>query len=90
MRQPPVAQKVPPVVLHLMVTVRRWLIALISLFYRMFKTDLGLTETTKKLLKEDGWAFMARGISSNMTAVAAPIAMTIFITDLLMSNKKNT
>ncbi len=56
----------------------------------MFKTDLSLTATTKKLMKEDGWAFMTRGISSNMTAVAAPIAMTIFITDILMSNKKST
>lgn len=53
----------------------------------MFKTDLGITATFKKLMKEDGWAFMGRGLTSNMTAVAMPIAMTIFFTDLLMTGK---
>jgi hypothetical protein len=33
--------------------------------------------------------FSIRGLTSNMTAVAMPIAMTIFLTDVLMSNKKN-
>jgi DNA-binding IclR family transcriptional regulator len=54
----------------------------------MFKTDLSLTNTCKKLYRENGWAFMGRGLASNVTAVAAPIAMTIFFTDLLMSMKK--
>lgn len=40
-------------------------------------------------MQESGWSFMARGLTSNMTAVAAPIAMTIFLTDLLMSTKKD-
>eukprot|EP01034_Spumella_vulgaris_P023995 gene23995-30282_t len=54
----------------------------------MFKTDLDLIPTFKKLLKEDGWAFCARGIASNTTAVAIPIAVTIFMTDLFVSNKE--
>jgi hypothetical protein len=53
----------------------------------MFKTDLGLKATCNQLLKEEGWAFMARGLGSNMTAVAAPIAMTIFVTDILLKMK---
>ena len=53
----------------------------------MFKTDLPLVKTIQKLLKEDGWAFMARGMASNTTAVAIPVAMTIFITDVLISMK---
>lgn len=50
----------------------------------MFKTDEGLRATFNKLMKESGWGFMARGLTSNMTAVAFPIAMTIFLTDVLM------
>lgn len=53
----------------------------------MFKTDLGLTDTFNKLMKESGWGFMGRGLTSNMTAVAFPIAMTIFLTDVLMEKK---
>lgn len=53
----------------------------------MFKTDLGLVTTTKRLMQEEGWKFMARGISSNVTAVAVPIAVTIFATDILLSMK---
>jgi hypothetical protein len=49
----------------------------------MFKTDLGLSETYRKLMREEGWAFMARGMASNCTAVAIPIAVTIFMTDML-------
>lgn len=57
----------------------------------MFKTDLSLTEAVKKAYREEGWAFMWRGMGSNVTAVAAPIAMTIFLTDMLMSKfKKET
>ena len=51
----------------------------------MFKTDLGLSATYKKLMKEEGAAFMFRGMASNCTAVAIPIAVTIFVTDLLNS-----
>lgn len=53
----------------------------------MFKTDLGLRQTFDKVLKEEGWAFMGRGIASNMTAVAIPIAITIFMTDVFCNLK---
>ena len=56
----------------------------------MFKTDLGLTTTFRKLLKDEGWAFMGRGMTSNMTAVAIPIAVTIFMTDIFIGLKHNT
>lgn len=53
----------------------------------MFKTDLPLIKTFKNLLKEEGWAFMGRGVASNTTAVAIPIAITIFMTDILLGMK---
>jgi len=53
----------------------------------MFKTDLPMTATFQKLMKEQGWAFMARGVTSNTTAVAVPIAMTIFFTDYFIAFK---
>jgi len=49
----------------------------------MFKTDLGLSATYKKLMSESGWGFMLRGMAPNCTAVAIPIAITIFFTDVL-------
>jgi hypothetical protein len=52
----------------------------------MFKTDLPFVTTFKNILKEEGWAFMYRGITSNMTAVAIPIAVTIFMTDVLQQH----
>lgn len=55
----------------------------------MFKTDLGLKDSLNKLMKEQGWRFMARGITSNTTAVAVPIAVTIFMTDMMMTWKYN-
>ncbi len=51
----------------------------------MFKTDLSLADTVKKVLRDEGWSFMGRGMTSNLTAVAIPIAITIFMTDLLKS-----
>ena len=48
----------------------------------MFKTDLGLSATYKKLMSEQGLAFMTRGMAPNCTAVAIPIAVTIFFTDV--------
>jgi len=54
----------------------------------MFKTDLSLVKTYQKLMQESGWAFMARGLASNTTAVAMPIAMTIFFTDALIEWKR--
>ena len=49
----------------------------------MFKTDLSLGATYSKLIKEEGAAFVVRGMASNCTAVAIPIAITIFVTDVL-------
>jgi hypothetical protein len=49
----------------------------------MFKTDLGLRVTYQRLVKEEGVAFLFRGMAANCTAVAIPIAMTIFVTDIL-------
>lgn len=48
----------------------------------MFKTDLGLSATYRKLMTEQGLAFMFRGMAPNCTAVAIPIAVTIFFTDV--------
>lgn len=48
----------------------------------MFKTDLGLSATYKRLIQEYGMSFMWRGMASNCTAVAIPIAVTIFFTDM--------
>jgi hypothetical protein len=56
----------------------------------MFKTDLSLVNTVRKVMKDEGWAFMTRGITSNITAVAIPIAVTIFTTDILLSIKDAT
>ena len=53
----------------------------------MFKTDLPLVKTFNHILKAEGWAFMTRGMTSNVTAVAVPIAMTIFMTDLFRGMK---
>jgi hypothetical protein len=53
----------------------------------MFKTDLSLTKTVSKLLNEEGIQFTMRGIGPNMTAVAIPIAVTIFMTDIFRSVK---
>jgi hypothetical protein len=58
------------------------------LLRRMFKTDLGLKDSFSKLVKEEGASFMLRGMTANMTAVAFPLATTIFMTDMLMSTKK--
>lgn len=55
----------------------------------MFKTDLSVFDAFRKLVKEEGWAFATRGLTSNVTAVAIPIAMTIFVTDILQSIKHN-
>lgn len=53
----------------------------------MFKTDLSLFKSFQKLMADEGWAFMARGITANLTAVSIPIAVTIFMTDALISWK---
>ena len=50
----------------------------------MFKTDEGTLTTVRRLLSRDGLSFMHRGLARNMLAVAAPIGMTIFLTDALL------
>lgn len=56
---------------------------------RMFKTDLPMSQTLRKLMREEGWSFMARGMVPNTTAVAIPVAMTIFLTDVLIDIKRS-
>ena len=55
----------------------------------MFKTEHGLVETFRMLMKREGLSFVQRGIGRNMVAVAAPIGMTIFLTDAI-SDMRNT
>ena len=38
--------------------------------------------------RKGGWSFIYRGMASNMTAVAIPIAITIFMTDILVGLKE--
>lgn len=49
----------------------------------MFKHDESLRTTVTRLVRDEGWGFGMRGMQRNLVAVAAPIAMTIFITDAL-------
>lgn len=49
-----------------------------------FKTDKGLIETTRALYRDMGWGFAFRGLGKNMIAVALPIGLTIFSTDVLI------
>lgn len=39
--------------------------------------------TCNRLLRTEGWAFCTRGMQRNLVAVAAPIGMTIFLTEAL-------
>lgn len=50
----------------------------------MFKTDLGVGDALTKLRREEGAAFAVRGMTKNLVAVAIPIAVTIFVTDVLV------
>jgi len=54
----------------------------------MFKTNLGLMETIKKLHREMGSSFMTRGLGKNMVAVSIPVGCTIFFTDTLIEMTK--
>ena len=53
----------------------------------MFKTDLSVGDTFRKLVREEGAGFLTRGLGKNMVAVAIPIAVTIFTTDRLVAIK---
>lgn len=50
----------------------------------MFKTDLGIGSALAKLRQEEGMGFLVRGMNKNLVAVAIPIAVTIFMTDILV------
>ena len=49
----------------------------------MFKFEESFSQTVKRLLRTEGWAFTMRGMQRNLIAVAAPIGMTIFLTEAL-------
>jgi len=49
-----------------------------------FKTHLGLRDTVRLLWKNMGLAFCVRGLGKNLVAVAMPIGMTIFLTDVFI------
>jgi hypothetical protein len=53
----------------------------------MFKTEQSLTTVCKDLYKAEGFNFAFRGMQSNVIAVAIPIAVTIFMTDVLKGMK---
>jgi hypothetical protein len=53
----------------------------------MFKTDLSVGDTVRKLMREEGLAFCWRGMSSNVIAVSVPVALTIFLTDMFIVTK---
>ena len=53
----------------------------------MFKTDLSLVNTVRKLHGERGMRFLWRGVVKNLTAVAVPIATAIFLTDVFVRVK---
>lgn len=55
----------------------------------MFKTDLGVGDALAKLRREEGAAFAVRGMTKNLVAVAIPIAVTIFVTDVLVRASEN-
>lgn len=49
-----------------------------------FKTEAGLRVTIRQLWNEMGIMFMTRGLMKNMVAVAMPVGMTIFFTDMFV------
>lgn len=49
-----------------------------------FKTHEGLIRTTQQLWNTMGIRFLARGLGKNLIAVAMPVGMTIFFTDMFV------
>ena len=49
----------------------------------MFKYEESFSATVNRLLRTEGYAFCTRGMQRNLIAVAAPIGMTIFLTEAL-------
>lgn len=54
----------------------------------MFKTNLSLLQTVKKLRTEMGWRFINRGLGKNFVAVSIPVSTTIFFTDIFIEITK--
>eukprot|EP00980_Cylindrotheca_fusiformis_P004837 scaffold1034_cov127-Cylindrotheca_fusiformis.AAC.18 len=50
-----------------------------------FKTHSGIRLTVQSLWNEMGLSFLTRGLGKNMVAVAMPVGMTIFFTDMWCS-----
>jgi len=48
----------------------------------MFKTEEGLVTAVTRMTRETGARWLVRGCEKNLIAVAAPIASTIFLTDI--------
>jgi hypothetical protein len=51
----------------------------------MFRTDRSLRETARRLHRIDGVRWFWRGCDKNLVAVAIPIALTIFLSDVFES-----
>jgi len=49
----------------------------------MFQTEESLVPCMTRLTRQEGFSWFVRGINKNWIAVAAPIASTIFLTDVL-------
>lgn len=52
----------------------------------MFKTEDGFGRTLQRLWKHEGPGFVTRGMQRNLVAVAAPIGMTLFLTDAILAS----
>ena len=55
----------------------------------MFKFEESFGQTVKRLLRTEGWAFCWRGMQRNLVAVAAPIGMTIFLTESITETMRS-
>lgn len=51
-----------------------------------FKTHEGIVQTTQQLWKTMGLRFLVRGLGKNLIAVAMPVGMTIFFTDVFIQS----
>jgi len=52
----------------------------------MFKTDESLGATFRRLHRAEGFSWMFRGCDKNLVAVAVPVGLTIFLTDVFSRN----
>ena len=49
----------------------------------MFKFEESFSATVRRLIRNEGYRFCWRGMQRNLIAVAAPIGMTIFLTETI-------